>query len=77
MKHRMRLRLTRSRGRLEPLLAHLTQLSPLKILDRGYAIVRNYRGEIVKASGQAPVGTNVGIRLAQGSLIAEVTKKEE
>lgn len=75
MEHRMRLRLTRSRGRLEPLVAHLTQLSPLKILDRGYAIVSNHRGEIVKTSGQAPVGTNVGIRLAQGRLIAEVTKR--
>ena len=35
----IRLRLSRARGELAPLAAHLTQLSPLKILDRGYAIV--------------------------------------
>ena len=32
-------RLSRARGDLAPLSAHLVQLSPLKILDRGYAIV--------------------------------------
>jgi exodeoxyribonuclease VII large subunit len=66
--------MTRSHGRLDPLVAHLTQLSPLKILDRGYAIVTNHHGEIVKAAGQAPAGSDVGIRLAQGRLTAEVTK---
>src|SRR5205814_5486922 len=35
----VRLRLSRARGDLAPLSAHLVQLSPLKILDRGYAIV--------------------------------------
>jgi exodeoxyribonuclease VII large subunit len=77
LEHRLRLRLTRSHGRLDPLVANLTQLSPLKILDRGYAIVTNPRGEIVKAADQAPAGSNVGIRLAQGRLTAEVTKTTE
>ena len=52
----MRLRLTRAHGRLDPLLAHLTQLSPLKILERGYAIVTSEAGQIVKQPAQAPVG---------------------
>ena len=73
----MRLRMTRSHGRLDPLVAHLTQLSPLKILDRGYAIVTNHHGEIVKAATQATAGSNVGIRLAQGRLTAEVTETTE
>ena len=77
MEHRIGLRLTLSRGRLEPLVAHLTQLSPLRILERGYAIVTNHRGQIVKSAAQAPVETNIGIRLAQGRLIAEVIKGEE
>jgi exodeoxyribonuclease VII large subunit len=77
LEHSIGLRLTRSRGRLEPLVAHLTQLSPLKILERGYAIVTNQRGEIVKTSAQAPEGTNVAIRLGEGRLIAEVTGQEE
>src|SRR5260370_21414146 len=76
MEHRMRLLATQSRGRLDPLVAHLTQLSPLKILDRGYAIVADQHGKIVKAVGQAPVGSDVEIRLAQGRLTAEVTNAE-
>jgi exodeoxyribonuclease VII large subunit len=73
LQHRMRMRLTRSHGKLDPLIAHLTQLSPLKILERGYAIVTNEQGEIVKSPEQAPAETNIAIRLAQGRLKAEVT----
>jgi exodeoxyribonuclease VII large subunit len=77
MEHGVRMLTTQSRGRLDPLVAHLTQLSPLKILDRGYAIVTNRQGEIVKAPAQAPVGSNLGIRLAKGRLAAEVREAEE
>jgi len=74
LQHRMGMRLTRSHGKLDPLIAHLTQLSPLKILERGYAIVTNEQGQIVKSPQQAPVETNIAIRLAQGQLKAEVTE---
>lgn len=66
------LRLTRSQGRLNPLIAHLTQLSPLKILDRGYAIVTNQDGAIVKAPAEAPTNSTVDIRVAQGKIAARV-----
>jgi exodeoxyribonuclease VII large subunit len=70
------LRLARAHGRLNPLIAHLTQLSPLKILERGYAIVTNERGSIVKQPADAPVQTKVDIRVAQGKLAARVLKPE-
>ncbi|MGH9663054.1 MAG: exodeoxyribonuclease VII large subunit, partial [Bryobacteraceae bacterium] len=70
----VRLRLTRARGRLEPLAAHLTQLSPLRILERGYAIVENERGEIVKSAAQAPAGSRIDVRLAHDRLTANVTE---
>jgi exodeoxyribonuclease VII large subunit len=66
------LRLTRAHGRLNPLIAHLTQLSPLKILERGYAIVTNESGEIVKQPADAPAEAKVDIRLAQGKIAARV-----
>jgi exodeoxyribonuclease VII large subunit len=66
------LRLTRAQGRLNPLIAHLTQLSPLKILERGYAIVTNPNGVIVKQPADAPVDSKVAIRLAQGKIAARV-----
>jgi exodeoxyribonuclease VII large subunit len=72
----IRLRLTKAHGRMNPLIAHLTQLSPLKILDRGYAIVTNESGAIVKQPADAAVGSDVGIRLAQGKIAARVLKGE-
>jgi exodeoxyribonuclease VII large subunit len=68
-----RLKLTRGYGRLNPLIAHLTQLSPLKILERGYAIVTNEAGAIVKEPPEAPVDSRVDIRLARGAITAKVT----
>ena len=69
----MRLRLSRVRGRLGPLEAHLKQLSPLAILDRGYAIVQR-EGKIVKAPEDAPAGSEIRVRLAKGGLDAQVTR---
>jgi exodeoxyribonuclease VII large subunit len=70
------LRLTLAHGRLNPLIAHLTQLSPLKILERGYAIVTNTDGLIVKQPADAPVDSQVDIRLAQGKIAARVIEGE-
>ena len=67
------MRVSRSRGLLEPLVAHLTQLSPLRILERGYAIVSNAEGRIVKSPEDAVVDETVDIRVAKGRLKAKVT----
>jgi len=66
-----KLRLSRARGALAPLEAHLAQLSPLKILDRGYAIVER-DGKIVKSPADAPVDSEVTMRLAHGQLRGRV-----
>jgi exodeoxyribonuclease VII large subunit len=71
---RIHLLLARAHGRLNPLVAHLTQLSPLKILERGYAIVTNEQGAIVKGPVDAPADSEVEIRVAQGKLAARVLK---
>ncbi len=70
------LRLARAHGRLNPLVAHLTQLSPLKILERGYAIVTNEQGAIVKQPADAPAESKVDIRVARGQIAARVLKPE-
>jgi exodeoxyribonuclease VII large subunit len=67
----MRLRLSRGQGALGQLEAHLKQLSPLTILDRGYAIVER-EGKIVKSPEDAPVGSDIEVRLAAGKLKATV-----
>ncbi|MGA2588728.1 MAG: exodeoxyribonuclease VII large subunit [Bryobacteraceae bacterium] len=70
----VRWQLARRRGAVEQLAAKLSQLSPLRILERGYAIVTNESGAIVKESAAAPEGAAIQVRLAKGRLDANVTK---
>ncbi|HEY1341969.1 MAG TPA: exodeoxyribonuclease VII large subunit [Bryobacteraceae bacterium] len=70
-----RLRLAQRRGALERAAAKLSQLSPLRILERGYAIVSNERG-ILKDSAAAPAGSGIHVRLAKGELDARVEDRE-
>jgi len=67
----IRLGLARRRSRLEQLSAKLSQLSPLRILERGYAIVSNPSG-ILKDAAAAPAGSRIHVRLAHGELDASV-----
>src|SRR5436309_1324616 len=69
----MRNSLLRRTGRLEQLTARLQTLSPLGILQRGYALVFDPQGKLIKTPDQAPVGTTIKARLAHGSIQATVT----
>ena len=60
-------------------LSHLTQslhsLSPMAVLNRGYAIVtREEDGQVVKDAGQVKEDENVHIRVSQGALTARISK---
>ena len=71
--HSIRLLASGARTQLGPLAAHLVQLSPLKILERGYAIVER-DGNIVKSPADAPARSSIRVRLAKGGLEARVTR---
>jgi exodeoxyribonuclease VII large subunit len=64
--------LARRRGAWQQVAAKLSQLSPLRILERGYAIVSSESG-ILKDAAAAPPGTAIHVRLAKGELDATVT----
>ena len=68
----MTVQLAGRRGRLDRVAAKLSTLSPLRILERGYAIVSNASG-IMKDAQQAPQGSSIHVRLAQGELDARVS----
>jgi exodeoxyribonuclease VII large subunit len=72
----MRARLARAWGRFEPFAAELHQLSPLRVLERGYAIVQNEQGRILKDPAEAPPESAIRVRLARGRLKARVTPDE-
>ena len=67
----MRARLAPCRGRLDRLAAQLSQLSPLRVLERGYAIVSNQAGMVTDAV-TAPPASRIHVRLHRGALDAVV-----
>jgi exodeoxyribonuclease VII large subunit len=52
------------------LAAQLRALSPQRTLDRGYAIAQRDDGSIVRSDDDAPLGTTLVLRLAEGSISA-------
>jgi exodeoxyribonuclease VII large subunit len=60
------------RRRLDSAQAHLTQLSPLAVLARGYAIVEDQRSHILRSAGETAIGEELTIRLHEGKLVASV-----
>ena len=62
------------RARAENLGARLQELSPLKVLERGYALVFDASGALVKDASRLKPGDEVSARLARGSFDATVKK---
>ena len=73
----LRGRARQERLRLKSLAGQLNQLSPMKVLERGYAIVFDEAGNVIKSAGAVSVGDALAIQLARGRLRAEVKKKEK
>ncbi len=71
---RISLRLTRDRGRLDSLARQVSQLNPLAILNRGYAIVLNEEGGVIKDAANVSVNDGLDVRLSKGRLAARVTR---
>jgi exodeoxyribonuclease VII large subunit len=66
--------LLRRSGRLNQLTGQLEALSPLAILDRGYALVFDPSGALLKDAGLVKAGDEISARLAKGSLSATVKR---
>src|SRR5579864_593330 len=62
------------RARLERLTSQIEALSPVAILDRGYALVFDSSGTLVKDAAQVKVGEDIRARVARGELDATVKK---
>jgi exodeoxyribonuclease VII large subunit len=72
-------RLWQARARQESLALHLRQLSPLTILERGYAIVEKPDGKIVRHAEETRQGDPLKVRLHRGELDVSVvaTRQDE
>ena len=64
------------RERLARLALQLEERSPLKVLERGYAIATDAAGNVLTSAVQVQLGDSVAIQLHRGKLSTEVKKKE-
>lgn len=73
----MRSLLVQHRARLNQSVATLDALSPVKILDRGYALVFDSKGALLKDVAQLSPGDEISARVARGSFSARVEDVKE
>jgi len=64
--------LMQRRARLEGLAGKLEALSPVAILERGYALIFDMQGTVIKSTEQLSEGDPIRARLARGELSARV-----
>ena len=69
-------RLLEMRGALHRRTASLEALSPVAILNRGYALVFDAKGRLVKDAARLKTGDELSARLARGRVRARVTATE-
>ena len=60
------------RKELKAITAHLRSLSPQSTLDRGYSVVRDSKGEVIRDAGKLKAGDILAIKVAKGETSATV-----
>lgn len=75
LKKSLQIFLERKRAKSQRMMSMLDSLSPLRVVDRGYAIVTK-DGAVVKSDKQVKKGDELQIRLAEGELTASVVTKK-
>ena len=73
----VRLALLKQKNRFSSLCSKLEALNPLGVLLRGYAVVFDEQGSALSGIGQIECGSNVFVRLSDGTFEATVIKKGE
>jgi exodeoxyribonuclease VII large subunit len=64
------------RERIDRLRLQLEERSPLRVLERGYAIATDAVGNVLRDAAQVVLGDTVAVQLHRGRLTTEVKKKE-
>ena len=69
--------LLQNKVRMERMTTALESLSPVAILERGYALVFDSSGKLLKDAAAVKPGQEISARLARGEIEATVTRKRE
>lgn len=75
IRYRMESQFTAKENQLRQAGGRLEALSPLKVLERGFAVVRSEDGQIVKDAAQVQVGDTLSVVLNKGELLVKVGEK--
>jgi exodeoxyribonuclease VII large subunit len=67
---------TGTRIRLNRAVSQLHALSPLRVLQRGYALVYGPTGQLLRDASEAIPGTRITARVARGTIQADVAAEE-
>lgn len=62
----------REHDRLQAMARHLRAVSPQQTLERGYAVVRNSDGHVIRSASEVAVGDALSVLTAQGDFVAQV-----
>jgi exodeoxyribonuclease VII large subunit len=65
------------RERLDRLRLQLEERSPLRVLERGYAIATDAAGNVLRDAAQVALGDTIAVRLHRGRFTTEVKGKSE
>ena len=76
LRTRMGLYLIAKRRRAESVALQLEERSPLRLLERGYAIACDASGKVLRSPDQVALGDDISVRLARGALDATVKRKK-
>lgn len=72
LKHSLQLRRTRLVG----IEQHLVSLNPLAVLGRGFSVVSQPDGQLVRSTAQVQAGDPLNVRVSDGQFGVQVTEKE-
>ena len=64
----------RQRQRFVAQVSKLDAMSPLKVLTRGFAVVSDDRGHIIRSAGEVKPGDPITVRVSDGTIHANVTE---
>ena len=73
----VKLRFTTAKGEFTALMAKLDSLSPLAVLGRGYSMIKDPSGNIIKSYKQMSIGQRLQVNLSDGQAEMEVLNFNE
>jgi exodeoxyribonuclease VII large subunit len=68
--------LIHNKQRLNRLTEYTQALDPSRVIARGFALLRNENGHLVKSPDEAPLGSIIDIQMAKGRLTAKVKRHD-